>query len=394
MMIEANIVEQEVAAEEKAKMQFKVKLEKAPIMKAMSHVQNVVEKRNIVPILSNVKLVARDAKLELTTTDMDLSVTEIISADVLEEGQLTIPAHTFYDIVRKLPDGSDIEIATSDEHPGKITVVSGNCNFSLSFLEAGDFPSMAYGELPFKFKLTSAELKALIDKNKFTISTEETRYNLNGIFFHSIDLEGAPVLRAVATDGHRLSCMAVDLPDGAKEMPGIIIPRKAVIELKKIVDDIEDIVDISLSDKKVSFAIGNIVLTTKLIDGNFPEYEALIPKGQTLKMEVNVEQLTKAVDRVTTINFEKTSVVKLSVNGGELTLSAFMEEQGSAEEGLSAQSNIENLNIGFNARYILDVMSVLEGDTVEFSFTDSFSPAIIRDTSDPLACFVIMPMRV
>lgn len=373
---------------------FNLAVDRNALVKALAHVQNIVEKRNIIPILANVKLVAKNGKLELTSTDMDISASEKIIAHILDEGAVTIPAHMVYDIARKLPDGSTITIKISDKLPGKLDIFTENCNFSLSYLDASEFPSLDQGLLPFKFKLLSTELKSIIDKNKFAISNEETRYNLNGIYLHVNQKDNLYVLNAVATDGHRLSCFTLMCPEGAEKMPGIIVPKKTVLELRKIIEDTELDITIELSDSKIKFSFGEVEIISKLIDGNFPEYSALIPQECSTIMEINKKKFQESIDRVTSITFDKTRVIKLKINTNEIEFTVNNDEKGEAKEISECQSNAKNFEIGFNSKYLLDVLTVIDGDVAVLSFTDTFSPAMIRDKFDNSSTFVVMPMRI
>ncbi len=373
---------------------FNITVDKKVFLKALSHVQSIVEKRNIIPILSNIKLVASNSTLELTATDMDIEVTEKISANIISQGSLTLPAQIIYDIVRKIPEGTNLNFKISSSNPGKVEFTAGKSNFLLPYLEANEFPSIEQGMMPFKFELTSAEIKSMIEKNKLFISSEETRYNLNGIYLHSSSADDQNILNAVATDGHRLSKVSMLSPEEAIKMPGIIIPRKAIIELNKIIDDVEGRVIINLSETKILFVIGEIEFISKLIDGNFPEYAALIPKDSNITMVINKKTFTDSIDRVSTISFEKTKAVKLKITGNNLVCTVTNEEKGNAEEETECQSNADGLEIGFNVRYLLDVMNSIQNSEVIFSFKDSYSPVSIQDTADKSAIYVVMPMRI
>lgn len=365
-------------------------IDKGYLLKALSHVQSVVEKRNTIAILSNVKLEAFNNTLSLTATDMDIAIIEKIAADVAVEGALTVPAHTFYEIIRKLPDGSEVQIKGDAEQGGKVAIESGSCNFSLSCLPVNDFPVMDKGDMTHNFELTTAELTALIDKPKFAISTEETRYYLNGIFLHSKENN----ICAVATDGHRLAKIELEAPEGATGIKGVIIPRKTVAELKKLIDESEDDVQISLSDTKICFICGDAILLSKLIDGTFPEYDRVIPSSNDKLLTVNAKAFARAVDRVSTISFDKTKAVKLNAENGKLTLSATNEENGAATEELEVEYSSSPVEIGFNSRYILDMMSAIEGDDIELVFADGAAPVLVNDTADSTSLYVIMPMRI
>jgi DNA polymerase III subunit beta len=372
-------------------MQFVI--ERAQLLKTLGHVQSVVEKRGTIAVLSNIKLEAKGAELALTATDMDLAIVEKVPATVATPGSTTVPAHTFYDIVRKLPDGAQIELTASDDG-NKVTIRAGQSRFSLATLPVDDFPVMAEGELTYNFTLKAAEALALIQKPSFAISTEETRYYLNGIYLH-VSGEGATkLLRAVATDGHRLARIEVAVPAGADGMPGVIVPRKAIQELRKLLESGEGDVAISLSDTKIRFAHGGAVLVSKLIDGNFPDYERVIPVGNDKLLEVDCKSFAQAVDRVSVISSEKSRAVKLQAENGKLTLSAGSGDTGSASEEIDVAYSAGAIEVGFNSRYLLDMMNQIEGDTAQFMLNDGASPALVRDTADVGALYVIMPMRV
>ena len=371
-------------------MQFVI--ERALLLKSLGHVQSVVEKRGTIAVLSNVKIDAKGSEVAFTATDMDLAVVEKSAATVSEPGATTVPAQTFYDIVRKLPDGSQIELSTSEDGH-KVTIRSGQSRFSLATLPVDDFPVMAEGDLGFNFTLKSAEALALISKPSFAISTEETRYYLNGIYFHVAGAGAAKVLRAVATDGHRLARIEVAVPAGADGMPGVIVPRKAIYELRKLLDGKEGEVAVSLSDTKIRFVYGSAVLVSKLIDGNFPDYERVIPSGNDKLLEVDCKSFAQAVDRVSVISSEKSRAVKLALESGKLTLSAGAGDQAASEE-IDVTYSAGPIEIGFNSRYMLDMMTQIEGDTAQFMLNDGASPALVRDTADVGALYVIMPMRV
>jgi DNA polymerase III subunit beta len=372
---------------------MKLVIDRSNLLKSLGHVQSVVEKRGTIPILANVKIEAAGDVLYLTATDMDIAVMERVAATVSEPGHATVPAHTLYDIIRKLPDGSQVEISRAED-ASKAVIRSGTSRFSLATLPVDEFPVMSEGDMPFKFSLALAECNALIDKTRFAVSTEETRYYLNGIYLHEAESQGIPVLRAVATDGHRLARVEVALPAGAGGMPGIIIPRKAIDEIKKLTEGANGDVQIALSDSKIRVASGSAVLVSKLIDGTFPDYERVIPVNNDKIMEVDGRAFTKAVDRVSVISSEKTRGIRVALAGGKLTLSADSPEHGTATEEVDVNYSADPVEIGFNSRYLLDMMGQIEGEIVQFVLADSTSPALVRDTSDVGALYVIMPMRV
>jgi len=373
---------------------MKLTIERGALLRSLGHVQSVVERRTTIPILSNVQIQVDDNGLGLTATDLDLAVSETLPVEVVQAGATTAPAHTLYDIVRKLPDGAAVELATGDDGQ-RLSLSAGRTRFSLACLPIDDFPVMAEGEMPFQFTLSVDDIKQLVDKTRFAISTEETRYYLNGIYLHIAEDGAAPTLRAVATDGHRLARFDLPVPQGAEGMPGIIIPRKTVGELRKMVDEAEGSVAVALSQTKIRFSCDQLVLTSKLIDGTFPEYDRVIPSGNDKIVEIDSELLAEAVDRVSTISTEKSRAVKLSINGPRLELSANSPDQGTAsdEMAITCEDGLA-LDIGFNSRYLLDILSQIEGERVIVTLADSASPTLMRDASDDRAIYVLMPMRV
>ncbi|MDB5408730.1 MAG: dnaN [Rhodospirillales bacterium] len=372
---------------------MKLTIERAALLRALGHVQSVVERRNTIPILSNVMLRAERGRLALSATDMDLEIVESVAAQVANDGAMTAPAHTLYDIVRKLREGSQIEVAASGDK-SSLTLRSGRSTFTLACLPPEDYPLMAGGELPHGFTLQATELKTLIDRTRFAISTEETRYYLNGIFLHSTTSSDNPVLRAVATDGHRLARVEIMLPEGAAGMPGVIVPRKTVAELRKLIDETDQEIGVSLSDTKIRFVFGDAVLTSKLIDGTFPDYDRVIPSNNDKTLEVECKPFAEAVDRVSTISTEKSRAVKLAVERGSLTLSATSPENGTAIEEIEVRYNATGIEIGFNSRYLLDITDQIAGEWVVFQMADAASPTIVHERADTSALYVLMPMRV
>jgi DNA polymerase III subunit beta len=372
---------------------MKLTIERAALLRALGHVQSVVERRNTIPILSNVMLKAEGAKLALSATDMDLEMVSSLAAQGAQAGATTVPAHTLYDIIRKLREGAQIELETTGEK-GLMTLRSGRSTFTLSCLPPEDYPLMAGGELAYNFLLPAADLKRLIDRTRFAISTEETRYYLNGIYLHAAKADQVNMLRAVATDGHRLARMEIPLPEGAAGIPGVIVPRKTVTELRKLLDEMDQDVSIALSDTKIRFTFGDTVLTSKLIDGTFPDYDRVIPLNNDRILEVDCKLFAEAVDRVSTISTEKSRAVKLAIERGSVTLSATSPENGTATEELEVRYSAQPLEIGFNSRYLLDITEQIEGEGARFAMADAASPTVVRDSADSSALYVLMPMRV
>jgi DNA polymerase-3 subunit beta len=308
-------------------------------------------------------------------------------------GATTVGAHTLHEIVRKLPDGAMVEL-TDDATANRLDVVAGRSSFSLATLPREDFPIMANSEYACNFSAQSETLRRLFDKSKFAISTEETRYYLNGVYMHSSDGENGRVLRCVATDGHRLARIDTQLPEGADTLPGVIVPRKTVGELRKLLDDDEMKIAVSVSETKIRFSTPEIILTSKVIDGSFPDYTRVIPQGNTRRLEVDAAEFAQAVDRVSTVSSERSRAVKLTLEDDRLVLSVNAPDSGAAEEELVVAYADERLEIGFNAKYLLEIAGQVDRENAVFMFNSSGDPTLMREGNDESAVYVVMPMRV
>lgn len=375
---------------------MKATIERATLLRCLSHVQSVVERRNTIPILSNVLIDASDGgSVRVMATDLDLQVVETMSASSVDQpGAITVSAHLLFDIARKLPEGSQVSLTTSEN---RLEVKAGRSNFKLPTLPRDDFPVIVEGDLPTSFELPARLLAELIDRTRFAISTEETRYYLNGIFLHVTD-EEEPLLKAAATDGHRLARFTLPRPDGAAGMPDVIVPRKAVGELRKLLEEaLDSNVLIDLSASKIRFTLGGeggVVLTSKLIDGTFPDYSRVIPTANDKLLKVDPKLFFSGVDRVATIATEKTRAVKIGLDNDRVTLSVTSPDNGTAAEELAAEYRAEGIEIGFNANYLKDILGQIEGDTVELHLADAGAPTLIRENEASRALYVLMPMRV
>lgn len=367
---------------------MKATIERATLLRGLSHVQSVVERRNTIPILSNVLIEASlDGSLRLMATDLDLQIDETVPAAVDQAGAITVPAHTLFDIARKLPEGAQVELTAAE---GKIKVNAGRAKFELGTLPRDDFPVIAEGELPTVFELPAETLKQIIDKTRFAISTEETRYYLNGIFLHVAD----DMLKAAATDGHRLARVTVPRPEGAEAMPDVIVPRKCVAELRKLLDEVDGSVGVSLSGSKIRFDLGAAILTSKLIDGTFPDYSRVIPTGNDKILKIDPRSFMQGVDRVSTIATEKTRAVKMALDRDRITLSVTSPDNGTAAEDVPGEYAAQPFEIGFNSRYLMDILGQIESDLVEVHLADAAAPTLIRQNDKSPALYVLMPMRV
>lgn len=368
-------------------------IERAALLKALGHVQSVVERRNTIPILSNVLLSAGRDRLAFAATDLDMEMVDEADASVTVEGQITAPAHTLYEIVRKLPEGAEVELSYSGDDP-RLTVSAGRSRFNLPVLPAGDFPVMSAESAGARFALLKEDLARLIDKTRFAVSTEETRYYLNGLYLHTVSEGGQALLRAVATDGHRLALAETPAPEGAAGGPGVIIPRKTIDQVRRLLDDASGPVEIQVSPQKVRFELGRASLTSKVIDGSFPDYVRVIPKNNEKIALVDNGVFAQAVDRVATISAEKSRSVKLAVEPGKVILTVRNMEAGQAVEEVEIDYDDAPFEIGFNARYLLDVAGQITGDAAEYRFADPASPTLVLDPADPGVQYVLMPLRV
>ncbi|MGR3467882.1 MAG: DNA polymerase III subunit beta [Shimia sp.] len=372
---------------------MKLTIERGPLLKAVGQAQSVVERRNTIPILANVLIEAEGSTVTFRATDLDIEVLYEVDAMVERAGATTVSAVTLHEIIRKLPDGAQITL-TDNSAQGRVEVAAGRSNFSLATLPREDFPVMASSEYASNFSTQAGLLKRLFEKSKFAISTEETRYYLNGVYLHVSDADGGQVLRAVATDGHRLARIDAELPDGAETMPGIIVPRKTVAELRKLLDDEDAPIAVSASETKVRFAMQGITLTSKVIDGTFPDYTRVIPTGNSRKLEVDAAEFAQAVDRVATVSAERSRAVKLQLDEDRLILSVNAPDSGAAEEELGVAYGDEKLEIGFNAKYLVEIASQVDRENAVFMFNSSGDPTLMREGNDTSAIYVVMPMRV
>ena len=373
---------------------MKLSIQRAVFMKALSHGQSVVEKKSTSPILGHVLLTAGSNGLTITSTDSDLALIENVPAVIEEGGSTTVSASMIYDIVRKLPESADIQLSLP-AGATQLEMKAGRSKFCLSCLPAEDFPQIAQDEMPHRFVLSVVVLRKLIDRTRFAMSSEDTRYFLNGIFFHTTDVAGTCVMRAVATDAHRLAYMEIPAPQGTEGMPGVIVGRKTVTEIRKLMDESDKEVTISLSDKRIEFALENAVLSSRLIDGSYPDYERAIPVGNDKTVIVAAKPFAEAVDRIATVATDKIRAIMMQVQPNTMILSAANQDVGSGTEELMVDyESGDGVDIGFNARYLLDIAQQIDEDEAKVLLSDGNAPAIIQGMTNTEATFVIMPMRV
>jgi DNA polymerase-3 subunit beta len=377
---------------------MKLTIERAALLKALGHVQSVVERRNTIPILSNVLLTASQTGLAFSATDLDMEIIDETEARVEAAGQITAPAHTLYEIVRKLPEGAEVSLSYTGDDP-RLAVRAGRYRVNLPVLPAGDFPMMSSDGLSGQVGVDTNGMMRLIDKTRFAISTEETRYYLTGIYLHTLIEDGRALLRAVATDGHRLALAEMPAPEGVTGLPGVIVPRKTIQEARRLMEDTGENLEFQLSPQKIRFDFGRAALTSKVIDGSFPDYTRVIPKENNRVMTVDNALFAQAVDRVATISSEKSRSVKLGVEAGRITMTVRNMETGQAVEELEVDYDGEPFEIGFNARYLMDVSAQIAGETAEFRFADRaaaatmLDPVLVLDPTDAGVQYVLMPLR-
>lgn len=362
---------------------------KTALARALQAVSRIVESRNTIPILSNILLSAEGKFLSLKATDLDLEASLTIEADVQIPGDTTVSGKLFADIARKFA-GDEVTFKAKD---GTASVSSGRSKFNLQTLPASDFPDLTTGAFTHTFEMASIDLRRMLKRVSFAISTEETRYYLNGVYLHTLETSGSLKMRAVATDGHRLARIEVEAPDGSGGMPGIIVPRKTVGEVDKILECGET-VTISLSEHKLRFEVGNAVLTSKVIDGNFPDYDRVIPMLNNKKVFASKLEFSKAVDRVSTVSSARGRAVKMTFESGKVTLHVSNPDMGDATEEVAVDYEADDVSIGFNAQYVHDILNSIETDDVEIFLDDAGSPARFQPVGDTSLILVAMPMRV
>ena len=372
------------------------KLNSTDLLKCLNHIYGIIEVRHTLPILSNIIIKTSDDLVNLSSTNLDIYCSESISADISIGGETSVSAATLYEIVKRLPSGSEVHIS-HNEDASLLLINCGRSKFKLSTIKTDDFPVINDSDLNINFVLTAQELSRMIDKTKFAISNEEARYYLNGIFFHKTEKDNISLLRAVATDGHRLAQYDIPLPQGADDIKGLIIPKKTIFELRKSLDDAEGDIDISLNDNKIKVSFGNFKIISKVIDGTFPDYTKVVPKNNDKNFSTKTEDLKSAIDRVSAvaINEEmKSKAIKLMLNQNKLLLSVESQTKGFADEELDVDYNQDHVEIGFNSKYLIDICNEVDGEDINVSILDSISPAIIVDKSDENSFFVLMPMRI
>lgn len=362
---------------------MKLTIERNALINVLKHTTGVVEKRNTIPVLSNILIASNEENVSFIATDMEIEINECVVANVEETGSITIPAQTLFDIVRKM-NGDDVTIQSEDN--GQVSIISGRSKFKLSTLPVHDFPIMDGNKWDCSFEINASDFSGLLDRVKFAMSADEARYYLNGIYIHS----SGDTMKAIGTDGHRLAIAQTSKPDGMDLETGVIVPRKTVNEVLKVLSETTGEISVSVSKSKIRFDIGGIIIQSKLIDGTYPDYERVIPQGNDKLLTVDVAYFISAVDRVATVSSEKTRAIKLDLLPSELSLSS-SESGSTAKDAIEATFDGEPMDIGFNARYLLDVLGALKVNDVKVSLNSSDVPAVFEEEN---ALYVLMPMRV
>ena len=369
---------------------MKFNVNQQDLQQALSYCQGVIEKRSTLPILSNVLLVAENSKLTITATDLDLIfIHQIKDIEVINEGKTTTTSSTFYDIVRKLSSGKKINLSLSDK--SKLQLESEKSIFNLNCMSPSEFPLTDENFHENEFIINSKNFLKLLNKCKFSVSNDETRHYLSGIYFHQTEVEDKNYLTAVATDSHRMSVSKIRL-DQKISFESIILPKKTIFQLVSLLDSYDGEVKISNVKSKIKFELKNSILISKLIDGKFPNYIQVIPKNNQKKLEIDLKLFLGSVDRVASVSLDKKDGVKFTLKKDSLNLSVNNTNSGDGKETLNVKFD-HDLEISFNSRYLIDVASQLDGDNIEIFFNDTGSPALIKDPGDFDSIFVVMPMK-
>ena len=375
---------------------MKLQLSKSNFVKSLSFVQNIVESKSTIPILANVLLEAKQGRLNISATDMDITIFDKIKINNIEsEGSTSVPAQTLYSVIKELPDDNPIDLSY-DQNNKKLHLMSSKSKFVFSCLSTDEFPISPVETFKTSFDLEPDTLKEIIDKTYFASSNEETRYYLNGLYIHTASSNNKNYLRAVATDGHRLAQYQISAPvTTVKNNFGVIIPKKLIFELRKLIDDVKENVRIDLSERKIKFSFNETIIISKLVDGKFPDYEKVIPKNTSNTFSINRKKFIESINRISTISSEKSKAIKLNLNKDKIIISANnVEEGGSGVEEINIKYNGPSLDIGFNSSYLKEILNQFTLEEITILFSDSTAPTIIKDSSKIESLYVLMPMRV
>ena len=361
-------------------------------LEALGNANGIIEKKTTFPILSNILIEAKNSKIKITSTDLDIIYFEEIKPlEIKKEGSTTTSASILYDILRKLQQNTKVDLSL--QSPNKIKLVSGNSKFNLLCLPPDNFPLSDENIQQESFEVSSQKLLKLLNKTKISISNDETRHYLNGIYLHKTKLENKSFLCGVATDSHRLSLSSLEIEQNIEFEP-IILPKKAIFQLIALLEQSTSNIKISNSKSKIKFVIGNNVLISKVIDGRFPDYNKVIPKDNNKILKMKLEEFKNSIERVITVSSDRKEGLKLNIGKDFLRLSVSSPNSGDGVENIKAQFNSEDMNISFNNKYLIDITSQIENDSIVVNLKDPGSPVLIKDLSDLNSFHVVMPMKI
>ena len=362
------------------------------LLKSLNFVQGVVEKKNTLPILSNVLLQLKNKKLSIVATDLDIIFyQEVSNVKIIKEGSTTTSAAILYDILRKISSNSELNFELKSEN--KLSLKSQNADFNLLCLPTDNFPSFADEFEGQEISLNNERFLKLLTKTRISISNDDTRHYLNGIFLHLTEAHGRNFLTGVATDSHRLSSSSLEIEDKT-DFTSLILPRKTVFQLCSLLSETADQLTMQVSENKVKFTLGNIKLISKVIDGKFPDYKKVVPTNNDKTLIVSASDFINSIERVTSVSLDRTECVKLFVNRDNIQLTVNSANSGEGNEKIEAQFDSNNLNISFNSKYLIDIASEVENKSLKINLKDSVSPVLIEDVSDKNSYYVIMPMKI
>ena len=361
-------------------------------LKALGHANGIIEKKSTLPILSNILIEAKDSKIKITSTDLDIIYfEEILPQELKKEGSTTTSASILYDILRKIEPNAKIKLSLQSTN--KLKLVSGNSQFNLLCLSSDNFPLSDENIDQQTFEVDSQKLLKLLNKTRISISNNETRHYLNGIYLHKVNLENKSFLNGVATDSHRLSSSSLEINTNIN-FESIILPKKTIFQLISLLEQSTNTIKISNNKSKIKFEMGNGVLISKVIDGRFPDYNKVIPKNNAKILQMKLDEFKNSIERVTTVSVDRKEGLKMTITKDSLQLSVNSPNSGEGIDRINAKFNSEDINISFNSRYLIDIASQIENDSIIIYFKDVGSPALIKDLSDNNSFHVVMPMKI
>ena len=360
--------------------------------KSLGHAYGIIEKKTTLPILSNILIEAKDQKIKITATDLDIIYSETVPLKELKkEGSTTTSATILYDILRKLEQNSKVEFSLKSSN--KLTLVSGNSKFNLLCLPSDNFPLLDEDINKKYFEISSKKILKLLNKTKISISNDETRHYLNGIYLQKISSGNKSYLSGVATDSHRLSFSSLEI-DPNTDFESVILPKKTIFQLISLLEQDEKVIKISNNKSKIKFEMNNGVLISKIIDGRFPDYEKVVPKDNDKTLQIKLNEFKNSIERVTTVSSDRKEALKMNINQDVLQLSVNSPNSGEGVENINVKFNSDNMNISFNSRYLIDIVSQIEDDLIVLTLKNPGSPVLIKDLSDKNSFHVVMPMKI